>query len=201
MTDWNNYKNIFPTRYLELGYFDEYIKKFVLDKKPKKILDIGGGVDGTTALKDSGALVYLLDPFVTNKPDWIYEKIDWNNNEKFDVIVARGSINYLTEAELIKIKDFVNPGGYFIANTFLNPPDENWSERPYVNVSGQNGIERSRYITEKKTIEHELILPTRKTVNHLFFYYSPSDYLKIFPNINTTEYKKNSAILCFKKVT
>ncbi|MES3004849.1 MAG: hypothetical protein V4690_01900 [Patescibacteria group bacterium] len=198
MTDWNKYKNTFPTRYLEQGYFDEYIKKIISETKPKTILDIGGGVTGTTALVDSGAKVYLLDPFVTNKPDWIFEKINWDTVQQFDLVVARGSINYLTTNELLKINKLISPEGTFIANTFLNQPKQEWSERLYVNTLGEEGTERSRYNLEKQVIEHELVTKSGEVISHTFFYHSPDIYKKIFPGINITEYKTNSAILHFR---
>lgn len=196
---WTDYKKTFPVQYIKLGYFDEYIRQIVLEKKPETILDIGGGVDGTLALKDTGSQVYLLDPYIPVKPEWIAGQVDWGTKKQFDLIVARGSINYLSTEELHKIKDMLVPGGIFIANTFIKCPSGVWSERPYLNVAGEKGIERSRYDESEGSVKHELIPEHGDPITHSFFYYSPGDYEKIFPGIQIILHKANSGILVFKK--
>ena len=53
---WTDYKKTFPVQYINLGYFDEYVRQVVLEKKPKLILDVGGGIASQNKLRH----VYLL---------------------------------------------------------------------------------------------------------------------------------------------
>lgn len=195
---WTNYKKTFPVQYIKLGYFDEYVRQIVLEKKLKLILDVGGGIDGSIILKNTDSEVYLLDPFISVKPEWMVGKVDWNTTKQFDLIVARGSINYLERKELSKIKELLNLGGFFVANTFLLPPPAKWTERPYKNREGHGGLERSRYNLKRGIVEHELVPEHGEKIKHSFFYYSPEDYEKIFPGIQIIRYKVNSGILVFK---
>lgn len=196
---WNDYRKTFPSRYIKEGYFDKYIRKTVLAERPKKILDIGGGAEGTKVLKGLGTKVYLLDPYVNKKPSWIHKKVGWDIKLVFDLIVARGSINYLNKKELSKVKKLLVPGGIFIANTFASPPWERWSERRYKDIPGRSGLERYRYNPKKKIVEHELLPRGGRKIKHSFFYYSPKDYKNVFPGSEFIRYKANSIILYFKK--
>ncbi|HSI21070.1 MAG TPA: methyltransferase domain-containing protein [Verrucomicrobiae bacterium] len=196
---WDNYRSTFPKRYITPGFFDEYLENCLRQRHPKTILDIGGGTEGTAALQEIGVPTYLLDPFVKGKPDWITEKVPWDTTLTFDAVVARGSINYLTKEELLRTQEMLNPGGTFIANTFLNPPPEEWGERPYQNSLGHTGIERSRYNPSTSSIEHVLIPSKGEPIEHSFFYYSPEEYRALFPRITLTTYKGNSVILTWTK--
>jgi hypothetical protein len=202
--DWNLYKEQFPTRYWQPGIFD----KKLLEKleilinngfKIKSMLDVGGGVNGTMIIKDltsnNKIPVDFLDPFVLLKPDWMRNKINWNSSEKYDLIIARGSINYLTIEQLEKLKSMMSANAILIANTFLTAPDKNWTEREVINVTEEKGIEKSRLVG--KIIEHEIIFPTY-TINHNFFYYSLEDYNKIFTKLEIETYGKNSSLIFFK---
>ena len=196
---WNDYRAIFPSRYIENGYFDERISQFISEFEYISVLDVGGGTTGTEALKKPNVVVDLLDPFVNIKPEWMNKKIDWDYSNKYDLIVCRGSVNYLTIEEFICIQDMLDPGGSFLFNTFLDQPSEEWSERPYVTIDGNSGIERSRFNRSNSTIEHELeydggVLP------HIINYYSEDQYKTIFPGIFIEKYKKNSAICLYLKV-
>ncbi len=196
---WGNYRTTFPERYIQQGYFDEYIRKVALELNPKTILDVGGGSEGTEVLRELGIPVYLLDPYIPEKPWWMTGMVEWDTIERFDMIVARGSINYLARDELSKLSEFLDSRGVFVANTFLEHPPEKWVEREYRSISGQKGLERFRYNPKKKIIEHELIPESGDKITHSFFYYSPADYKKIFPNSRLIKYKDNSAILYFDK--
>ena len=196
---WDNYRDNFPTRYIDEGYFDVYLAAMLRIYRFKEILDVGGGELGTQVLKDaSKANVYLLDPYVEKVPAWMTGKAHWNRYGRYDLIVARGSINYLTDQELYWVKTWLNDGGHFVANTFLTPPSTEWTERPYETVSGIKGIERFRYSAEHKVVQHELIPSHGDKISHRFFYRSREDYENIFGKVRLMEHKTNSVILHFR---
>ena len=151
--DWNKYRDYFPVRYFKQGHFDQQLVEFVKKNKVETILDIGGGAFGTEVLKQFNKQVYLLDPNIKSCPDWMVANLDYDHNLKFDLIVARGSINYLTPDQMSKILLWLKPKGTFLANTFLNPPSKDWTERPVTNKEGDVGLERVR-LNENK-IEHQ----------------------------------------------
>ena len=99
--NWNTYEEIFPDRYLRKSYFDAYVKELIYPHNTHKsnfhCLDIGGGVNGTEVLKQDNCFVTALEPNCENS--YWDVNIDWNSNEKFNLIVARGSINYLNISE------------------------------------------------------------------------------------------------------
>ena len=102
---WNNYRAQFPSRYFQSGYFDSELAKILASKKSGylKILDIGGGEQGTIVLNQPSYEVFYLDPYVKNPPKWVKGRIEWSTKEQFDLIVARGCVNYFTPEQLEKI--------------------------------------------------------------------------------------------------
>ena len=196
MVDWNKYRDFFPERYIKSGYFDEYLLKI---EGVLNILDIGGGINGTEVLNKPNFTVDLLDPFIEKKPDWMNEKVNWSTNKIYDLVICRGSLNYLTIDELNSIKSLLVSGGRFIANTFLNHPPDEWISRFYGTVSGLKGNERFRFNCEKSIIEHELIPEYGESIFHSFFYYSREFYEKMFPGVEFIEHKENSIILNWNK--
>jgi len=202
--DWNKYREEFPARYWQHGIFDEKLLDILKELHPQykfqSALDVGGGVLGTLVLKDFsetyGIDVDLLDPFISKKPDWIREQVNWDNNNQYDLIIARGSINYLTVEQLSKLKELLSPNGVLIANTFLNAPSKDWSEREAINMNGEKGIERSRL--NGNIIEHQIIFSNYKH-EHTFYYYSLDDYQKVWGEIKAENYAKNSSLIFFKK--
>ncbi len=201
--NWNLYRSQFPTRYWEQGKFDEELtlklNRLILNQSLKKGLDVGCGTLGTLALKyfsiQNKIEVDMLDPYVDAKPDWMKNKVDWNVQEKYDVIVARGSINYLNEAQMKKLQSMLNPQGFLIANTFLTAPSSEWNEREAKNSLGEVGIERSRLVGN--IVEHEIIFQNY-SVQHTFFYYSEQDYQRIFQELTFETYARNSSLLIVK---
>lgn len=200
--NWNLYREQFPVRYWEEGLFDEKLTMQLnrLSQSIKKGLDVGCGVLGTLALKDfaikNNVSVDMLDPFVDNKPSWMHEKVTWENINKYDLIIARGSINYLTSHQMQKLEMMLNNNGILMANTFLIAPSKEWSERETKNASGEVGIEKSRLVGN--IVEHRIIFKDYD-ISHNFYYYSEDDYRKIFKNIEFITYAKNSTLLIVKK--
>lgn len=204
---WLNYENKFPKKYWEQGFFDQKLLIFlqILAKDQSlKILDIGGGCFGTKILKNEvikmNHKIYLLDPFVSKKPDWYESIVNWSTKEEyFDVVICRGAINYLEEKHFQKIHDFLKVNGVLFFNTFLKKPSEDWVEKEFINLEGEKGIEKSRLYGKK--IEHELIFKNQN-IKHFFNYYSLEDYYKFLSKfeISITQYKANSFLLnCLKK--
>jgi len=197
---WSNYRDTFPTRYIEEGYFDKWLSEEIEDWYINTALDIGGGTEGTQVLNQPNLKVSLLDPFVDKKPDWMYDKVDWDTTNKYDLIVCRGSVNYLTIEQLKKIKTMLNVGGEFIFNTFVNPPPVTWTERPYKTLDGVKGTERSKFNPDDDTIQHELISENGDKTEHIILYYAPILFKEIFHTIQLLEYRKNSMIGCYINV-
>lgn len=191
---WNNYRAQFPSRYFQSGPFDEELNKHLQGKQGQylKVLDIGGGELGTTILNQENLEVYYLDPFVKIPPKWTKGRVDWDTNEKFDLIVARGCVNYFTPPQLEKIPLLLNKGGTFMANTFEKAPGHEWQEKTVENLSGIKGIERSRLVVNQ--VEHQIVFPDYQ-VNHFFYYYSIMDYFKYFKVLGYKKYGKNSLII------
>ena len=177
--DWNTYLDVFPDRYINLGPFDDLINKTVTNllNKNKTIdaLDVGGGKEGTLALKNPNIKTWLVDPFITNLPEWMISNwknlkaIPNDNNQKYHLIVARGSFNYLTGIEMRCICDRLKSGGIFLFNTFMLPKT---GERSYVNSKTQiKGIER--YYDEGRIIRHQLIPENGENIiEHNFYIWS-----------------------------
>jgi hypothetical protein len=201
--DWNKYREEFPKRYWEQGLFDENLSSMLESMHKeygfKSALDVGGGVLGTLVLKDfaqhHNVEVDLLDPFISVKPEWMRNKVDWDIENKYDLIVARGSINYLTLEQMSQLKRMMSPSSILIANTFLNAPSSQWSEREVSNINDEKGIERSRLVGN--IIEHEIIFHKYKHL-HTFFYYPIEEFQKVWGNIEIINYAKNSSLLIVK---
>ena len=108
--NWNNYRDFFPDRYWKIGDVDTFFLKKIneLNIEKENLLDVGGGALGTEILKNMFKKHILLDPNITNIPNYINKNVTFQelkaNKEKFNLIVARGSINYLNELEIKQLK-------------------------------------------------------------------------------------------------
>ncbi len=204
--DWNLYREQFPARYWEEGEFDERLEQFFGQVgKVSTALDIGGGVLGTRALKDFALrrqlVCDLLDPYVAALAPHFKAARNWGDvgPREYDVICARGSINYLSVEELRKVRAMMSPGGCFVANTFLNAPSTELVRRKAINAQGLVGFEESQLID--KVVHHRVVfgegLPEGQgyDVSHTFFFHPLETYQAIFPNLQVTTYGKNSAML------
>lgn len=192
--DWTKYSELFPDRYLsESTKLDEELKKIIFKRiDTLKSLDIGGNT-GTEILKYTHP--YFLDPYI-EKPSWYLEQLSWDDiwslNHKFDLIVCKNSINYLSEDQINLLPNILNPDGIFIANTFFKPTE---IEREFKNSkSGITGIEYTSFKNNK--IYHYLKFDNT-IIEHSFWYYSIDAYIVIFdgfkPNFQITG--KNSMII------
>lgn len=204
-TDWNAYRDIFPARYLREGVFDAVTVGAVITRKrvpPKNALEIGGGTQPCKAMRlcrqYDVAFTYYLDKYVDETPGPHYQRIDWDSNEayemKFDLIFLRGSINYLDEHELGRTADMLAPGGLLFANTFLNPPKKDFTERSEQNLAGQHLIERSRLL-DQHLVQHQLIY--KGEIHEHFFYYRTMDEFEslLGGNCTFTPYGRGSVLI------
>ena len=187
-------------KYLNKSYFDNIIEKTVNSFKNSniKVLDLGGGKLGTQCLKKDNIKAYLLDPNIENIPEWMYN-FTWFDNEDFDLIIARGSLNYLNDTLIKNTLTNLKTKGIFIANSFLDAPEPR--VRRYKNSNSDTvGTERINvdYNKEgKKIIKHELIpMNGDEIIKHEFFVYTINDIINLIDrenyNISFHLYGKNS---------
>jgi len=184
--DWTKYSELYPDRYLKSSKIDKEIDSVIIsrDNSTLDILDIGAN-KGTEVLRkcaDSEDRCYFLDPFM-KKPNWYHKQIIWNDlfnlEYKFDIIVAKNSLNYLTEDELKIIPRVLKPGGTFIANTFIHPRE---IDREFTNSkTGVTGREKT--IFKKGKIYHYLHIGDN-IIEHSFYYYDFNKLLEIFKGEN-----------------
>jgi len=190
--DWVKYSDLYPDRYIKKSKIDEETQNIVLklinnsfNKKYNgvsglKTLDIGGNVNGTESLK--GTKCFFLDPFI-KKPNWYYKQVDWVDlvdlKYKFNIIVAKNSLNYLTESELKIIPKVLKKGGTFIANTFIHPRE---IDREFTN--SKTGVKgREKTIFKKGKIYHYLHVGDN-VIEHSFFHYDIHKLIEIFEGEN-----------------
>jgi len=172
---WYQYSQTFPDRYLERSYFDDFKDRMV--EKDMSILDIGGGVKGSLSQSQArGNSVWLMDPFVSGCPESYIGKVV-TPDRQYDLIIMRGSFNYLVPLEIIELQKFLKPDGKIIFNTFIQPTE---IFRPYFKNKKFTGYEKSIYEPdgsgERGSIWHFLIPEKGKIIKHRFFYY-PHDFI------------------------
>jgi hypothetical protein len=195
--DWEQYDQTFPTRYLKKGALDTWLEEWVHNHGPvPTILDIGGGIEGTEALRNLSE-VWALDTGVAKAPkDQI--KTTWEEvpQRHFDLVVLRGSINYLSLDELEKLPHLPRSGGLVVFNTFLEPRD---MTRPFENKAGQRGQESSKFDPRTGLIEHTLETPDQTLIHH-FHHRPPELFHRIFDphgNLGLQTNKTNSVLGTF----
>ncbi len=181
--DWNEYEDTFPAKYVNYSQFSDKLMEDAIGSKvanaghPISGLDVGGGLLGTRYLVKWTKSYSLLDPFVESH----LPQICWSDLEArtFDVVLARGSINYLTQYCIKQLADAVQEDGLFLFNTFIQPPSEQM-ERLYHTKTSSFGSERARMVTGGPfgSVEHTLY-PNEKDycIVHTFYYY-PLSFLR-----------------------
>ncbi len=196
--DWNQYRNYFPERYWKYGSFDIYLEQNLPNLSGKNVLDIGGGIQATQILQKFDLIIDLLDPFINQKPDFINRQVNYNTLPVsfYHLMIARGSINYLTENEFNQLEASLHSTGIIIFNTFLKEPHSEWKEKSFKNLLGEKGIERSRL--HQGMIEHELVFDNF-SIKHKFYYRSIDFFKKYFNIQEIKNYGHNSSIIMAKK--
>lgn len=193
---WTHYRDNFPRRYIDTGIFDGFVMALAYKEIPTRVLDIGGGVTGTESLRSLNVSAYLLDPYVKETPAWM-TRCDWDTDLKFDLIVARGVLAYLSEEELKKIPEMLSPRGVFVANSFAEMPEN--KNRCFETLAGKSGVEKIR-ISPDNTILHELDFPQeQRKIQHHFHFYSSASLKALFPKADFVRYGKNSVLIVVRK--
>lgn len=172
--NWQSYAETFPSKYVNHTKSDESVEKTINMLPNGSALDVGGGVSGTEYLKEWAVDYYLLDPYVRSSErqvSWLEVK-----NRKFDIILARGSFNYLSITEITTLLECIGERGAFFFNTFLTPKT---GSRRYSSVSGQ-GIESFKFVSGKPfgKIIHTLAPDDSDVLIRHEFYYYPTEFLE-----------------------
>ena len=206
--NWNEYRKKFPDRYITEGFFDKEKDLILNSCKGKDILDIGGGILGScNSGQAANNNVWLLDPFIDNIPSNYKGKIGWDKTDKkFDLIICRGSFNYLTFTQIYSIRNLLKVDGILMFNTFLEAKE---IFREYTIKSITSGIEKTvvteTQVAEVKTVHHYLIPYEGLPIYHTFWHYPDSIIRRVlfkgmnihqkFPdNVEYQFYKGNSTI-------
>lgn len=163
--DWTRYHELFPAKYFGVPpMFQSVMDLFA----GKETLEIGGNRNA------SGK--YAYDRFV--KADHAIN-LTWGDvmERGFDLVFARNAVNYMTPYELQQV---LSRTENFIANTFLEPPDEK--------VTNQEAAVRNGTV-----IQHALRLPDDSIMTHVFYAYDRHDYEAM--GLKVTPYGRNSALV------
>jgi len=202
---WNKYQEQFPTRYTRYGEIDRIFISKIANLTPENnvILDVGGGVNGSIAIRsfakpyDAPAPIIadILDPYISGIPQWYRNKVSYDDLGMYDLIIARGSINYLSPDEICKVISSLKRNGSFIANTFLNRPSTEWREREVINGKGEIGIEASR--CDGDWVYHKLTFQSY-SIEHKFHYYTIDQFREMIgPKLQVIDYTNTSSIIIY----
>lgn len=110
--DWNKYFEIFPQKYFS---FPGKIQEYIDNSHGKETLEVGGNTKCECK--------YSLDVNVNSLTaiNLTYSDIE-EKSMKFDLIVLRNSISYLSVQQLKILQKALNKGGILIGNTYRNAP-------------------------------------------------------------------------------
>ena len=218
--DWNNYRLTFPKRYLKDSKLDFELHKIISDilinGKYCKILDVGGGPDLTTALhrlfNNDKIVINLLDPNCTINPILTVDNIrqtTWDNIERnvvplhdpYDLIVLRGSINYLTLEQISLLEECLAVGGILIANSFAEPTEMDRICFNYDNTITGREICEPFMNGEQTIMRHSVSWNNEEKIVHDFYYHYPINVVRYlnFHNVNVLFYGENSVLYTLKK--
>ena len=192
--NWNMYSDVFPLRYIAESKFDERLEEFLLNKSNLNILEIGGGTESCGPLKRNCRShdVWLLDPYVDLNKELYRGKVNWNTYKRFDLIVARNCINYLSINDIETIPYLLKFGGRFLANTFKFLHDGFKSEREETNRLGEKVLETVS--VRDGVVFHTLYRPDHDPIHHCFFCYNIHQYRDVC-DCAFKYYGKNSVII------
>lgn len=191
--DWTTYADMFPERYTQESILDWFIRSFLeRNQEPMKVLDIGGG-RGTEVLNQPHVKAWLQDPNMETLSSWMAGKVNGfyeaQHAAPFDLVVARGSLNYLSPEEIIKIPSL---GTRFIANTFKEPPPTKWKRRLYTGMT--SGMEEVRLISTYR-VEHILRPLIGNPIRHEFWWHPIRHLVTWLPGVKIITTGSNSILL------
>lgn len=172
--DWNIYNSQFPAKYFGIpeemqSIMDENIHKDCVS------LEVGGN--------KANICTYNLDTNIKQ----LNNKITYLDLEdmkgKFDFILLRNSINYLTENQLELLKEALKVGGIIVANSFANAPDIKITDNE-VSIK-RNG-----------KIEHTLMVGDQ-LYKHSFYARGKEEYKAL--GFKTKRYSKTGILIKYKR--
>lgn len=163
--DWGKYYTMFPRKYFGTRAAIEEVLHHAETHPELESLEVGGN----TACRCK----YNLDPNMQAPNVLSYDDLD---GRKFDIIVARNSINYLSEEEIVKVMATLKEGGTFIANGFANAPEVKISQ----DDDNHQELALQRYDKEKGAlmIDHYLFIGD-EIYAHSFYARGEADYLRL----------------------
>lgn len=194
--DWNNYSREFPERYIKQSKFDsEVIEEIAnLAKKVKRklnVLEIGANNDARF-MSNEIENYYVFDKFTNNAKNSIPLKESDLGSVNVDLIIMRGTFNYLTKEEISRLKEIISRNSCVLMfNTFSKPSS---IRRPYKSLDSE-GIETSEYDEKTNKIVHTLY-PNNKphAIRHSFFYYDLEQIRTLFNGLKCEEKQDNNSI-------
>ena len=152
--NWTLYRDTFPDKYFNTA--PEIQAEIDRAKNlPFSTLEVGGNIEADAD--------FAYDPNVgasNGRAVNLQSHEQVMNNGKYSLIFCRNSVNYLTEDEIRFYLDQLPENGVFIANTFLNPPDQKITENEVATLDRTTGI-----------ISHDLVLPDESIIRHSFHFY------------------------------
>ena len=167
--DWERYYKDFPERY------------FSIPEAMQEIIDkYAGGESLEVGCNKSACTKYAYDPYVKAKNAI---NLTWDEVAKmrFDLIVAKNCVNYLSIRDL---ESLLSVTDRFVANTFLQAPEEKiTADEAAVLISGFS----------EERVSHTLRLKDDSVIRHGFWAWGKEDYEGI--GLTVTPYGKNSALL------
>lgn len=110
--DWGRYYDMFPGKYF--GTREIMDKLLTMAENHPELMSMEVGGNTTCRCR------YNLDPNMKGSNAISYDDLE---DMKFDIIVARNSINYLSADELNRVMASLKDNGVFMANSFAMAPD------------------------------------------------------------------------------
>lgn len=196
--DWESYNEDFPFRYLGSSEFDVIARreiKILSESLKRKInvLEIGSNKKARYFDKRTIDKYYAFDKFVKlEDKDIIQVKEKDLIKVDADIVIIRGSINYLDKKEIERLKKIIAKNkSILLFNTFTKPSE---IKRKYVSKNSR-GLEVSYYDKANGKINHYLY-PEGKDygIKHSFFYYDIDMLKDLFKGLKFESKRKVSSL-------
>jgi hypothetical protein len=206
--DWSKYRETFPEKYMKVSDFDHIVwnlHKQMVDhtlSESVHVLEVGGGTDdfymNFFTHPDGSSKYWCIDPYCGKGCDWdsVCENI------KFDLVLCRGTVGYLTGEQIKKMVKYAGDKGIIVMNNFFMLPMESVSSR-YKSKQSE-GIEHAYACFDFPSypcVEHMLIPDDDNipVIKHRMIFYSFQSIVKLAreanPNVKIASYLyKNNSI-------
>ncbi len=174
---WDKYYNQFPSKYFSTPDIMEFVLK-MHGYDTKGIIEDALEVGGNTR----NICKYKLDPAFDDVTHISYSDLKYNHFE-YGLVLLRNSINYLSDDELMLVKNAVSKNGMLIANGFREAPDLKITENE-VAVKVEDKINHTLFI-EDQAIRHE------------FYSRGEAEYLKL--GFEVVRYSESSILIVYRR--